>query len=232
MNPTITSFDVLPAERVATRPSRARWPIFGVVAGVSGFLAGLFSVSNGIDEEDAALGIGVIDGLDRVPYHVSFLLGLVSVAALLVTASAWRRWAEGRAPRDLAARTIAGAISATATINILGTALAGSMALYLPGGMDEGWLSKEAMFVNHSLLDFGQLLGWWGVMVAAGCVAALALRPQRLLPRWMGAVSIVLMLPAIAFAVLGALPGFPGIVMPVWLVVTSVGMMFSRTAAA
>src|SRR5690606_7924977 len=97
----------------------------------------------------------------------------------------------------------AGAISATATINILGTALAGSMALYLPGGMDEGWLSKEAMFVNHSLLDFGQLLGWWGVMVAAGCVAALALRPQRLLPRWMGAVSIVLMLPAIAFAVLG-----------------------------
>ena len=102
------------------------------------------------------------------------------------------------------------------------------MAIYLPGGADEGWLSTEAIFVNYTLLDFGQLLGWWGAMVAAGCVAAISLRKSRLLPRWMGIVSIVLMLPAIVCAVATGLPGFPASSMPIWLVVISLGMMRAR----
>jgi hypothetical protein len=202
--------------------------VFGVIAGVAGFASALVALSNTVTEDDAKIGVDVIDGLNRGNYYVSFLLGLVSIAALLVTAGAWHRWADDRAPRDLAARTISSALAATATVNIIGTALAGSMAIYLPGGSDEGWLSREAIFVNYTLLDFGQLLGWWGAMVAAGCVAATSLRKSRLLPRWMGIVSIVLMLPAIAFAVATGLPGFPGMVMPIWLIVISLGMMRAR----
>ena len=66
------------------------------------------------------------------------------------------------------------------------TCLAGSMALYLPGGADDGTLSREGMFVNYTLLDFGQLLGWWGAVVGAVCVSTLALRRNHVLPRWMG----------------------------------------------
>jgi hypothetical protein len=88
------------------------------------------------------------------------------------------------------------------------------------------------MFVNYTLLDFGQLLGWWGGMVAAGCVATLALRRVNVLPRWMGVVSVLFMLPPIAMAVGMGLPGFPGLVMPIWLVVISIGMLASRTAEA
>jgi hypothetical protein len=232
-NPTDTS--TTPTATSSLQPVRAgaaRWPIFGVVAGVTGFAAALTSISNGVSKEEANLGVGVLDHLDRTPYHISFVLGLISIASLLVAAAGWRRWAEERAPRHLASRTIASALGATATMNILGTAMAGSMALYLPGGTDEGWLSRDAQFVNFTLLDFGQLFGWWGAMVAAGSVAALALPKRRVLPRWMGIVSVVLMLPAIVFAALTALPGFPGLVMPIWLVVISIGMMKARNGGS
>lgn len=187
---------------------------------------------SGVTEEEAKEGIRVLEHLDRGPYHASFLLGLVAFAALFVASTGWKRWAEQRAPRDLAARTIGTALAATATVNIIFTCLAGSMALYLPGGADEGWFADESIFVNYSMLDFGQLLGWWGAAVAAGCVATLAFRRDRVLPRWMGVVSVILPLPALAMAAATALPGMVGLTMPIWLVVVSVGLVFSRTAQA
>ena len=68
--------------------------------------------------------------------------------------------------------------------------------------------------------------------MAAVCVATLALRRNRVLPRWMGVVSILLPLPAVALAVTIGLPGFVGLTMPIWLVVISIGMVFSKTARA
>jgi len=220
------------AEVVAPRSHRRpTWPIFGVVAGVTGSVSALAGISK-VTEEDASEGVGVLDHLTRGTYHVSFLLGIVAFASLFVAATGWKRWAEQRAPRDLGARTIGTALSATATINIIFACLAGSMALYLPGGSDEGWLSKESIFVNYSLLDFGQLLGWWGAAVAAVCVATLALRRNRVLPRWMGVVSILLLLPPLGMAVAIGLPGLVGLTMPIWLVVISIGLVFSKTARA
>ena len=178
------------------------------------------------------MGVAALDHVTRGGYYVSFLLGLVAFASLFVASSGWKRWAEQRAPRDLAARTIGTALGATATINVIFTCLAGSMALYLPGGTDHGWLSDEAIFVNYTLLDFGQLLGWWGAVVAAVCVATLALRRNRVLPRWMGVVSVIMPLPALALAVGIGLPGLVGLTMPIWLVIISIGLVFSRTAKA
>lgn len=210
---------------------RARWPIFGIVAGVAGWASAAASIT-GVTEEEAQQGVGVLDHLTRGGYHASFVLGIVAFASLFVAATGWKRWAEQRAPRDLAARTVGTALAATATINVIFTCLAGSMALYLPGGTDAGTLSREGIFVNYTLLDFGQLLGWWGAAVAAICVATLALRRNRVLPRWMGVVSILLPLPAVALAVTIGLPGFVGLTMPIWLVVISVGMVFARSAKA
>lgn len=216
----------------APGPAKARWALFGALAGATAFSAALIGMPADLTEEDYTVGVDIVDSLERGGFHVAFLLGLVSVAALLVATAGWKRWSERHAPDDLAARTIPTALAATAAVNIIGYCLMGAMALYLPGGTDEGWLSKDALFVNFTLLDFGVLLGWWGGMVAAGCVAVLALRRNRVLPRWMGIVSVLLMLPPLLTAGIMALPGLPGITMPIWLVVISLGMAFSRTVEA
>ena len=125
----------------------------------------------------------------------------------------------------------------------------GAMNVELLGritGEDGGWLSQDESDLersrvhplvhgvgrgsNFTLLDFGSLLGWWGAAVSAVCVAVLALGRQRALPRWMGIVSIVLLLPPVAMAVGMGLPGFVGFTMPIWLLAISLGMVFSRTA--
>lgn len=222
----------LTLEHAARRRSgRPTWPIFGAVAGVTGAVSAMLSLSS-LSEEEASEGVGAIDHLSRGPYYVSFLLGIVAFSTLFIAATGWKRWAEQRAPRDLAARTIGTALAATATINIIFTGLAGSMALYLPGGTDEGWFSPESIHVNYTMLDFGQLLGWWGAVVASLCAATLGLRRNRVLPRWMGVVSLLLPLPGIALAAAVSLPGFVGLTMPIWLVVISIGLVFSRTAEA
>ena len=212
------------------RTRRAVWPLAGVVAGAASLVAAMAGMGD-VTEEQYLEGVGVIDTLERGGYHVSFVLGMVGVVALFVVAAGWRRWAQHRAADDLAAGTIATALTATATVNIVGYSLAGALALYLDGGLDERTMSDEALFVNFAYLDFGTLFGWWGAVVAAGCVAFLAFR-RRLLPRWMGVVSVAAMAVPVGFAVFTSLPGMPGLIMPLWLIAISAGMVRSRTAGA
>lgn len=117
-------------------------------------------------------------------------------------------------------------------MHLIGTSAAGSLSLYLPGGPDEGFMSKEGLFVSYTLLDFGMILSFWGVLFAAIGVATLSFGSRRVLPMWMGIASVLLVLPPIAFGIGMALPGFPGLVMPIWLVLISGGFLFSRTARA
>lgn len=235
--PTPTATDRLDAEvrtvptpAPAERTARPLWPLLGAVAGVASLVGAMASLGS-IEEEQFLEGVGIVDDLERTGYHVSFIVGMVGVAALFLAAAGWRRWAAHRAADDLAAGAIATALQATATVNIIGYSLAGALALYLPGGMDEGTMSDESLFVNFAYLDFGTLFGWWGAVVAAGCVAFLAFR-RRILPRWMGITSVVLLAIPVLLAVLTALPGMPGLIMPIWLVAISVGMTLSKTAQA
>lgn len=214
-----------------TPAGRAKWPIFGALGAVTGFAAVGASIPS-LTEADYESGIRVIDQLEPGGYHIGFVLGLISVGCLLVAASGWKRWAERRAPDSLAGRTLAQGLAVTATINIIFTCLMGSMALYLPGGTDAGWLSDEAIFTNFTLLDFGTLLGWWGAAASAVCVAVLAFGKAKALPKWMGVVSVVLLFPPLAMAIGMGLPGMVGFTMPIWLLVISIGMIASRTARA
>ena len=220
------------AERaaLAAHTPRATWPLAGVVAGIASLVAAMAGLGS-VTEDQYLDGVGVVDQLERGGYHVSFVVGLVGVAALFVAAAGWRRWAAHRAADDLAAGTVATALTATATVNIIGYSLAGALALYLPGGLDEGTMSDESLFVNFAYLDFGTLFGWWGAVIAAGAVAVLAFR-RKLLPRWMGIVSVVAMAIPIGFAAFTSLPGMPGFTMPLWLVAISIGMVLSRSADA
>ena len=221
--------DVLATDERADR-RRPTWPLAGVVAGGASLVGAMAGMPT-ITDEQYLEGVGLVDHLERGGYYVSFVLGMVGVAALFIAAAGWRRWAAHRAGDDLAAGTIATALQATATVNLIGYSMAGAMALYLPGGLDEGTTSHEQLLVNFAYLDFGTLFGWWGAVLAAGAVAVLAFR-RRLLPRWMGVTSAVLMAIPLAVGLLTALPGLPGLVMPIWLVAISIGMVLSRSAGA
>ena len=246
MTTTLNTDDATPASREHRGPAPqvdpsgspgrtgrtgARWPLFGAVGAVAGF-AGLIVSMPTLTEEEYSSGVRVIDQLEPGGYHIGFILGLISVGCLLVASSGWKRWAERRVPDSLAGRTLGQGLAATATINVIFTCLMGSMALYLPGGTDAGWLSDEAIFTNFTLLDFGTLLGWWGAAASAICMAVLAFGKAKALPRWMGIVSVVLLVPPFLMAAGMGLPGFVGFTMPIWLLVVSIGMVFSRTADA
>jgi hypothetical protein len=151
----------------------------------------------------------------------------------MVGATGWARWAEARAPRDLAARMIGRGLAATTTVMIIFFGIVGSMGLYLTGGVEETTgLNDQGLYVNHVLLDFGVLLGWWGAAASAIAVAVLAFRRARLLPRWMGVVSVVFLVLPFGMAVGTSLPGLVGVFLPIWLAVISVGMVVSKTADA
>ena len=55
----------------------------------------------------------------------------------------------------------------------------------------------------------------------------LALR-ERLLPRWLGWLSVPFTLAPIAFMATTGLPGFPGVVDPLWLTLTSAGLLLGH----
>jgi hypothetical protein len=206
---------------------RNRWPLFAIAAGVLAIPGNMLSLGGTMREDDPDLDAYVAD-LDRGKYHAAFLLLLASAACLVLLVSALRRWATERAGDRLAARVIPNALSITATLAVIAAAMAGSLALYLPGGMDDGVMWSDGLKAAYLYLDFGALFGWWGAMLAAGASAILSFGRGRILPRWFGVVSAVLVAFPLAVAVITALPGLPGLFMPIWLIVF--GVVLTRRA--
>lgn len=212
---------------------RAKWPLWGAAAAIAAFAAVTATMPADLEEADYISGVAVVDKLEAGGYRIGFYLGLIAFGCLVVAANGWRRWAQARAPRDLTAGLVGQGLAITATVSVIFYGITGAMGLYLPGGAEEEiGMSKEGLFVNHTLLDFGSLLGWWGAALSAVAVAVLAFRKDRLLPRWMGVVSIVFLLPAVGLALATSLPGLVGFTLPMWLLVTSIGMVFSKQAQA
>ena len=211
------------------RRSRGRWPLVGVVAGL-GSVAATLALDihpTGWDIDDP-YSVEVIDQLSSGKAHASVIVGYVVVGLLLVLAAAWRRHVEPRAEQSTAARVVPLGLTAAAGALSLGYGWRGALGLYGPGGQEEGAFDKTGLYVYYVLNDFGAYIGFLGLTVAALAVAWMGLR-ERLVSRWIGAFSLVSVLPVVLTVGLFGLPGFPGVVSGLWLVVTFAGLAFGRS---
>jgi hypothetical protein len=209
--------------------SRNRWALWGAAAGALGFVATMVTDGHTQNPGDAAdkLGARELELVTRGLFHVGVVAGFLAMAAMFVTAAGWRRWAEHKAPDSLAARVLGMALLGTAASMMLGYGFKGSLAVYLPGGINEHTYPNEGLYAVWMFLDFAPYVCWWGATVAAASSVWLAFR-ERLLPRWVGVLGAVFVAAPVAMLVLTGLPGFPGVVSGAWLVVFSIGAALRR----
>lgn len=210
------------------RPRRSRWPLLASLTGALGVAATLAFDVHPDGYFDVLTTSGVIDDVSRGRAHASVAVGFVVVALLTVLAGLWRARVEPRIPSSAAAKTVGHGFLAAAGALALGYGFKGMFAVYLPGGLNEGDFDREALYTMYVLNDFGSFIGWIGVAVSAGAMAWLALR-DRVVSRWIGAVSILLLLPVVGMTVATGLPGFAGLTMPLWLVVVGLGLGLGRS---
>ena len=208
------------------RPSR--WPLTGTLAGVLG-VAGTLAFDLHPTGADGLTTAAVVEEVSRTKAHLSVIVGYAAVAALLVLAAQWRRHVEPRVTGSTAARVVSAGLTAAAGALALGYGWKGAMSVYLPGGSDAAiGFDRTGLYVLYMLNDFGSYIGWLGVTVAAGAVAWMAFR-ERTVSRWIGAVSLLPVLAVTVFVLAFGLPGFPGVITPVWMVVAFTGLAFGRS---
>jgi len=224
--------DTLSSHALPTAPEQAgrsggRWPLTGVLAGVLGIAGTLAFDIHPTPTTKASADL--VDQLSQGKAHASIVAGYLCVAALLVLAAQWRRFVEPRVPGSTAARVVSGGLTAAAGALALGYGFKGMLAVYLPGGMDEAiGFDRTGLYVMYVLNDFGSYIGWLGVTVAAGAIAWMAFR-ERTVSRWIGAVSLLPVVAVTAFVGATGLPGFPGVISPLWMVVAFAGLAFGRS---
>lgn len=198
------------------------WPLFGAAAGLLGAIGHLFTDAKLTDEERAS-GAAVIDALDRTGFHIGIVSGLTAVLCLLIFTAGWRRWTAANAPESLAGEMISLAFVASTGAMLLGYGFKGSLAVYLPGGIDEGQYPNESLLSVFMFNDFAPYIAWFGVAMAAIGVAWFTLREHHL-PVWFGIVAAIFALIPIGFLVITGLPGFPGVIDPLWMVMFGIGL--------
>jgi hypothetical protein len=217
-----------PAEPGDGHGRRARWPFFGVAAGLLGGVATLVTDIHPTTPRGGYTE-AVVRELSQAKAHASVVTGFLAVTFLLILAAAWRRRVEPRVPGSTAAHVVSGALVASAGALMLGYGWKGALAVYLPGGLDANdSFDETGLYVYFVLNDFGAYIGWLGVVVAAGAIAWMALR-ERTVSRWIGAVSLVPVIAVTVFTGATGLPGFQGVIGSAWLLVASLGLAFGRS---
>lgn len=219
-----------PLDTEPTGP-RSRWPLIGAAAGALGVVGTLICDVRPGGDDVRFSDPDVINDLSRPTAQVGIVAGYLCVAALLVLAAAWRRRVEPRTPNSTASRVVSAGLVASAGALMLGYGWKGALSVYLDGGMDEGAYDKEGLFVYLMLNDFGAYIGWLGATVAAGAIAWMALR-ERTISRWIGWISVLPVLAVAGFTISTGLPGFPGVVSGLWMVVALTGLAFGRSTIA
>lgn len=210
---TTSVSDQSTSHRQDLRP--ARWAWWGVAAAAFGLAGNLIASHGNLTDIDAATAVAESSSRTQ---HIGTLLGMASFVCLVLLSAGWRRWAGTTS--SVAAQTIAPALTVAATLVLLGTGLRGAMAEYLPGGINDDNFTDDGLFVLFMLHDTAPWFAWWGVVVMAGLVAYLSFR-SRVVPRWLGVVSVLSLLPpVVVMAGSGAVAG-AGFTAPLWLVVAS-----------
>lgn len=228
MNATTSSLDIGAANGLAaSAASRHRWPWIGVGAGITGLIGTLLTDIHVDPPGNAATTAEIVQEVNQRTAHLSLVAGYLTVALLLVLAASWRRVVEPRVPGSTAAGVVTLGLTAAAGALMLGYGWKGATAIYHKDGMDAGEFDQTGLYVYYILNDFGSYIGWLGVTVAAGAIAWMGTR-ERTLPLWIGAVSCLPVLAVVGFAVVTGLPGFPGVVTPIWMVIAFAGLAFSH----
>lgn len=215
------------ATEAATTTGKGRWPLVGVAAGVGAVVATLVTDLHPRIGADESYTADVVAQVSSGKAHVSVVVGYLTVGLLLFLAAAWRRHVEPKALRSTAARVVPLGLTAAAGALSLGYGWRGAMGLY-NGGNEDGAFDTAGLYVLFVLNDFGAYLGYLGVTVAAVAVAWMALR-ERLVSRWIGVVSALLVLPVVGTVAAFGLPGFPGVVSGLWLIVVGAGLAFGKS---
>jgi hypothetical protein len=210
---------------------RERWPLVGVAAGITGFLATLiFDIHVGGDNAGGeAATMAVIDDVSQRSAHLSIIFGYTTVALLLILAATWRGAVERKLPESVAARIVTHGLTAAAGALSLGYGWKGAMSIYHPDGNEPDTYDQMGLYMYYILNDFGGYIGWLSVSVAAGAFAWMGLR-ERSIPLWMGIFSVLPVVAAWGWMIATGLPGFPGIVSPIWMVVVFSGLALHRGA--
>lgn len=220
-----------PAEPV--RPRNTIWPYAGVVAGVAGVAGGmLLAQSQDAFEDDfVATTDSVYATMNSarsilVGGSVAFV-GLVAGAAFLVGLIRHiHRQLPDRENMLGALRMGAAAFVGTSSIGVAVRYIASGGA---DGGIDEDFYSKEASTV---LAVFGDQMAFAAMLpglLVMGIVAFAALR-HRVLPRTVGALTLVLTAVSVAMTLVLGLPYSAGLVVPLFLLLTGAAGIFSRKA--
>lgn len=213
----------------ASRPARTnRWAFWGIGAGVLGVVANMVTdpiVS--LTTAQKQQGQAVLGLVHRALFQIGAVTGFLAVACVLAFAAGWRQWSERHGAPTSAARLVGLALVASAGAMIIGYGIKGPLAIYLPGGINADSYPRAGLYSLLMLNDSAPYFAWWGVIVAAAGVAWLAFR-ERLVVRWVGAVSVLAVLAAFVWLALTGLTDFGGVVGPVWLILASVGLARRR----
>ena len=204
-----------------------RWALWGTGAGVLGIVANMLTDPlSALTRAQKLQGPAALGHVSRLDFQIGALAGFLAVACVLAFTAGWRQWSERQGPPS-AARLVALALTASAGAMIIGYGIKGPLAIYLPGGTDAGTYPAQGLYPLLMLNDSAPYFAWWGVIVAAAGVAWLAFR-ERLVVRWVGAVSVLAVLAAFAWLAATGLTDFGGVAGPVWLVLASVGLALRR----
>jgi hypothetical protein len=212
-------------------PKREIWPLAGVAAGITGFLATIvfdIHVEGDITGGEAST-MALIDDVNQRSAHMSIIFGYATVALLLILAALWRGSVERKLPDSVAARIVSHGFTAAAGALSLGYGWKGAMSIYHPDGNEPNTYDQMGLYVYYILNDFGGYIGWLSVSVAAGAFVWMGLK-ERSIPIWIGAFSLIPIIPAWGWMIATGLPGFPGVVSPIWMVVTFAGLALHKGA--
>lgn len=223
-----TAVPTAAATPAGTARRRHIWALWGSAAGLGGLLTNIV-FAQPLSEQVRSSGdaTAVVAELSRGNYHVSAITGFLTVACLLLFAAGLHRWTQEQSSDSLALRAAPLGILASAAALIAGYGVKGQLSAYLEGGFNESSYEDGARYLYFVLDDLAGYYSWWGVAVAAACIAWLSFR-ERLIVRWVGAAALVACAVPLLFLGAFGFTGISGIVCPIFLVLAGIGLSRQR----
>lgn len=213
--------------------ARRLWMLWGILAGLFGFVATILLDVRPWTEADYEKG-GVLVAtaadmvnLDPLMNKLGFLVGFAAVASLIVFHSLWRLHIERARPRSGAARVFGAGLVVTASGLTLAYGWKGSLALYGHGGAEFGSFDDTGLLIFYALTDFGAFIPWFGVIVSFAALAWMAWAEQAV-SRIAGTLAAGAALLVVAGYAVTGVPGLAGPVGGLTLTLLTTWMLVGR----